>query len=80
MAEGSVGRSLLEATPQASVKPPVIFNNTQGQPCILLWAENLNVSFTPGQWVDLGPAAFSGSATLTGSTCNETVSRSEESK
>lgn len=75
MAESSIGRSLLQAPPQASVKPPVTFNNTEGKPCILLWAENLNVRYKDDQWVDLGPAAFSGSATLTGSSCNATVSR-----
>ncbi|XP_057175257.1 V-type proton ATPase subunit S1b [Triplophysa rosa] len=74
MAESAMGRSLLQAPPQASVKPPVTFRNTEGHPCILLWAENLNVSFKE-TWVDLGPATFNGSATLNGSTCNQTLSR-----
>ncbi|XP_051517100.1 V-type proton ATPase subunit S1-like [Myxocyprinus asiaticus] len=75
VAGSSVGRSLLQALPQPSVKPPVTFRSTEGQPCILLWADNLNISYAQGQWVDLGPEIFNGSATLTGSTCNETISR-----
>ncbi|XP_051516029.1 V-type proton ATPase subunit S1-like [Myxocyprinus asiaticus] len=74
-ARSSVGRSLLQAPLQPSVKPPVTFKNTEGQPCILLWADTLSISYAQGQWVDLGPETFNSSANLTGSTCNETLSR-----
>ncbi|XP_078806326.1 V-type proton ATPase subunit S1 isoform X2 [Oryzias latipes] len=46
-----MGRSLLQAV-EADVKPPIIFNMT-GQPCIMLWAQNLNVSTKSGEWIDL---------------------------
>ncbi|XP_028824776.1 V-type proton ATPase subunit S1-like [Denticeps clupeoides] len=75
----SVGRTLLQAPAQdITTKAPVIFNGTQG-PCIMLWAEQLNVSFLRNQqwseWVDLGPLTFNNSVSLAGSVCNETVSR-----
>ncbi|KAA0707134.1 V-type proton ATPase subunit S1 [Triplophysa tibetana] len=74
MEKSAIGRALLQAPPQPSVKPPVTFENISGQPCIMLWAENLTV--THGQEsLDLGPGAFNGSATLNGSTCNQTLSR-----
>lgn len=79
MEERSIGRSLLQAPPQPSVKPPVTFDNIAGQPCIMLWAENLIVA-NEKESLDLGPGAFNGSASLNGSTCNQTVSRSEEKK
>uniref|UniRef100_A0A3P9IR75 ATPase H+ transporting accessory protein 1b n=1 Tax=Oryzias latipes TaxID=8090 RepID=A0A3P9IR75_ORYLA len=46
-----MGRSLLQAV-EADVKPPIIFNVT-GRPCIMLWAQNLNVSTKSGEWIDL---------------------------
>lgn len=73
MAESSVGRSLLQAPPPPSVKPPVIFNNTEGKPCILLWADILKIKNT-GDWIDLGPQTFGGSVDLSGSVCNDTHS------
>uniref|UniRef100_A0A8C7Y400 ATPase H+ transporting accessory protein 1b n=1 Tax=Oryzias sinensis TaxID=183150 RepID=A0A8C7Y400_9TELE len=46
-----MGRSLLQAV-DPDVKPPIIFNVT-GRPCIMLWAQNLNVSTKSGEWIDL---------------------------
>nr|XP_020474648.1 V-type proton ATPase subunit S1-like [Monopterus albus] len=46
------GRSLLQA-PVPDVKPPIMFN-VSGNPCIMLWAQNLNVSISGTlPWVDL---------------------------
>ncbi|KAK2885550.1 hypothetical protein QQF64_021055 [Cirrhinus molitorella] len=74
MAGRSVGRSLLQAPSEPSVKPPVVFNDTSG-PCILLWADTLLASYK-GEEVDLARDIFNGSAEVTaGSVCNETVSR-----
>nr|XP_057908354.1 V-type proton ATPase subunit S1b [Doryrhamphus excisus] len=63
------GRLLLQAV-EPDVKPPVMFN-VSGGPCIMLWAQNLNVSFseTP-QWLDLATETPS----LAGSRCNGTNS------
>ncbi|XP_012690563.1 V-type proton ATPase subunit S1b [Clupea harengus] len=69
-----VGRSLLQS--QETVKPPVMFNNTQG-PCILLWADTLSVSILRGSQVttlDLAPLTFIPSVSLTGSSCGENSS------
>ncbi|XP_063064652.1 V-type proton ATPase subunit S1b [Engraulis encrasicolus] len=72
-----VGRSLLQSPTPSPVKPPVVFNGTQG-PCILLWADALNVSFErqPNQWdsVDLAPFTFSPTVSLAGSSCSENSS------
>uniref|UniRef100_A0A4W4HJZ5 ATPase H+ transporting accessory protein 1a n=1 Tax=Electrophorus electricus TaxID=8005 RepID=A0A4W4HJZ5_ELEEL len=70
-----VGRSLLQARRDPTVKPPVTFNSTLGQPCILLWADHLNISHVKGPWFDLGPFTFINSVSLDGSFCNETFSR-----
>lgn len=69
MSEQPAGRSLLQAvTPD--VKPPIMFNGTGG-PCIMLWAQNLNISTSAtGAWVDLGAQT----PTFTGSLCNSTTS------
>uniref|UniRef100_A0A3Q3F0W6 ATPase H+ transporting accessory protein 1 n=1 Tax=Labrus bergylta TaxID=56723 RepID=A0A3Q3F0W6_9LABR len=64
-----VGRSLLQAAPPPSVKPPIMFNGTGG-PCIMLWAQNLNISLSStGAWIDLA----ADTPTLTGSFCNITL-------
>ncbi|KAM9785705.1 V-type proton ATPase subunit S1b [Neosynchiropus ocellatus] len=66
---GSMGRSLLQS-PEPGVKPPIMFNVT-GAPCIMLWAQNLNVRFSAAQgWVDLA----SQTPSLTGSSCSSTSS------
>ncbi|XP_070766649.1 V-type proton ATPase subunit S1b [Enoplosus armatus] len=63
------GRSLLQAV-VPDVKPPIMFNGTGG-PCIMLWAQNLNISLssTPA-WIDLAAQTPS----LTGSLCNSSNS------
>ncbi|XP_072304966.1 V-type proton ATPase subunit S1b [Eucyclogobius newberryi] len=63
------GRSLLQAPPPApAVKPPIMFNISSG-PCIMLWAQNLKVSFIkPENWTDLASQTL----TTAGSMCNET--------
>ncbi|CAG6021917.1 unnamed protein product [Menidia menidia] len=59
------GRSLLQAV-DPDIKPPIMFNQS-GNPCIMLWAQNLNVSLTStSEWVDLAQDT----PTLTGSMCN----------
>ncbi|KAG9335114.1 hypothetical protein JZ751_005677, partial [Albula glossodonta] len=72
----SVGRSLLQASAD-SVYPPVEFKS-EGTSCILLWAENLTISYYKGKWErhDLTPQTFGESVTisLTGSSCNRTHS------
>lgn len=66
----SGGRSLLQAV-RADVHSPIIFN-VSGNPCIMLWAQSLLVSFSPTTgWTDLALQT----PTLTGSTCNTTNSR-----
>jgi len=80
MSGNVMARSLLQAPSSPSVKPPVVFNNTVGQPCILLWADTLLASFQ-GNEIDLGKDIFNGSSAapdLTGSVCNETLSRLEQ--
>ncbi|XP_048033357.1 V-type proton ATPase subunit S1b [Megalobrama amblycephala] len=74
MAGSSVGRSLLQTPPSPSVKPPVVVNSSTGHPCIMMWADTLLTSYSTNE-VDLGIYVFNGSATTTGSVCNETLSR-----
>ncbi|XP_054912793.1 V-type proton ATPase subunit S1-like [Poeciliopsis prolifica] len=66
-----VGRTLLQA-PTADVKAPIIFSNSTGSPCIMLWAQNLFIS-PPGSsgFIDL---AQENSSSLSGSMCNDTNS------
>ncbi|KAF5889666.1 V-type proton ATPase subunit S1-like, partial [Clarias magur] len=76
MAWDSAGRSLLQTPTGSPVKLPVTFNNSEGKPCILLWADELNISNDDGKtFFDLGPLTFSGSVSLDGSFCNETFSK-----
>ncbi|KAI5609080.1 ATPase, H+ transporting, lysosomal accessory protein 1b [Silurus asotus] len=75
MVSGLAGRSLLQAPLQADGKPPVAFNNTEGKPCILLWADQLKLSYDKGNVFDLALLTFNGSATLEGSFCNASVAR-----
>lgn len=64
-----VGRTLLQAAGDA-VRPPLIFNGTQG-PCIMLWAQNLSISLSSSSdWIEL----LTETPTLSGSMCNETNS------
>ncbi|KAK2897191.1 V-type proton ATPase subunit S1-like [Channa argus] len=59
------GRSLLQAV-VSDVPPPIMFS-VSGNPCIMLWAKNLNVSVSgTSSWTDLGTQT----PTLTGSQCN----------
>ncbi|XP_028308786.1 V-type proton ATPase subunit S1b [Gouania willdenowi] len=62
------GRVLLQ-TVENDVKPPIMFNNT-GTPCIMLWAQNISVSFSPSKWIDLSAQT----PLLDGSMCNATNS------
>ncbi|XP_040050004.2 V-type proton ATPase subunit S1b [Gasterosteus aculeatus] len=63
------GRSLLQAV-VPEVKPPIMFN-VSGNPCVMLWAQNLNISLTgETAWIDLAAQVPS----LTGSTCNSSNS------
>ncbi|XP_077369384.1 V-type proton ATPase subunit S1b [Festucalex cinctus] len=64
--EPAVGRSLLQAV-VPDVRPPVMFN-VSGFPCIMLWAQNLNVSISPNEWTDLAADTPS----VTNSACNAT--------
>ena len=69
MSDQLVGRSLL-ATAEDDVKVPIMFN-VSGNPCIMLWAQNLNVSLSStGEWIDLA----AGTPSLDGSMCNTTHS------
>ncbi|XP_077579025.1 V-type proton ATPase subunit S1-like [Stigmatopora nigra] len=64
LANDGAARSLLQAPPP-EVTAPIMFNGTGG-PCIMLWAQNLNVSFSPSpQWTDLAAQTPS----LAGSRC-----------
>ncbi|XP_026099617.1 V-type proton ATPase subunit S1b [Carassius auratus] len=74
MAEHSVGRSLLQAPSESPVKPPLVVNSAEGKPCILLWADTLLATYS-GIQVDLARSIFNGSANVTGSVCNNTLSR-----
>ncbi|XP_014328818.1 V-type proton ATPase subunit S1-like [Xiphophorus maculatus] len=65
-----VGRTLLQAS-AADVKEPIIFNNTAGLPCIMLWAQSLSVTPpSPQDRIDL-PIE---NATTNGSMCSNTTS------
>ncbi|XP_035015980.1 V-type proton ATPase subunit S1 [Hippoglossus stenolepis] len=69
VSDQSVGRSLL-ATVEADVKVPIMFN-VSGNPCIMLWAQNLNVSLSgTAQWIDFA----AGTPSLDRSMCNATHS------
>ncbi|TKS76620.1 V-type proton ATPase subunit S1 [Collichthys lucidus] len=66
----AVGRSLLQEV-TADVKAPIMFNSTGG-PCIMLWAQNLNVSLSrTSAFIDLAAQT----PTLTGSICNDSHSQ-----
>ncbi|XP_035501909.1 V-type proton ATPase subunit S1b [Scophthalmus maximus] len=65
LSDRSVGRTLLQAV-VPNVKPPIMFN-VSGNPCIMLWAQNLSVSLSStAEWIDLAEQTPS----LTGSMCN----------
>ncbi|KAF3860890.1 hypothetical protein F7725_001145 [Dissostichus mawsoni] len=49
---------------EPTVKEPIMFN-VSGNPCIMLWAQNLNISLT-GEWIDLAAQT----PLLDGSICN----------
>lgn len=67
MPKEHVGRSLLQTV---DIKPPIMFN-VSGAPCIMLWAEKLNVALSEsGQWIDLATET----PTMAGSMCNTTNS------
>lgn len=69
MSNQPVGRTLLQAD-IPDVSPPIMFNQS-GSPCIMLWAQNLNVSLSRSDpWIDLRTQT----PTLTGSMCNGTSS------
>lgn len=74
MAGFSMGRSLLQTPPPQSEKPPLVFNDTAGQPCIMLWADTLLAAYD-GNQADLASNIFNSTPDTTGSFCNETVSR-----
>ncbi|XP_077409831.1 V-type proton ATPase subunit S1b [Vanacampus margaritifer] len=66
--EPAVGRSLLQAQAVIpDVRPPIMFN-ASGVPCIMLWAQNLNISILPNVWTDLA----NDTASVTNSACNAT--------
>ncbi|KAM9828556.1 V-type proton ATPase subunit S1b isoform 1-T1 [Syngnathus typhle] len=66
----AIGRSLLQAA-VPDVKPPIVFNNESGNPCIMLWAQNLTIRVSPTEgWIDLA----NNTASLAGSMCNATNS------
>lgn len=68
MSNQHVGRSLLQT---ADIKPPLVFNSS-GAPCIMLWAEKLNVAPSASQqWIDLAAETPS----FAGSMCNSTDAR-----
>ncbi|XP_030230569.1 V-type proton ATPase subunit S1 [Gadus morhua] len=70
MSEQPQGRSLLQSPPETNVPAPIMFN-VSNNPCIMLWAQNLSVSFTPSpQWIDLAKET----PTFDGSLCNGTNS------
>ncbi|XP_029292562.1 V-type proton ATPase subunit S1b [Cottoperca gobio] len=69
MSNQPAGRSLLQAV-EPSVKPPIMYN-LSGNPCIMLWAQNLNISLTStSEWIDLAAETPS----LAGSFCNSSYS------
>ncbi|XP_023248824.1 V-type proton ATPase subunit S1-like [Seriola lalandi dorsalis] len=68
VSDQSVGRSLLQAI-GPDVRP--IMFNVSGSPCIMLWAQNLNISLSSSSaWIDLATETPS----LTGSMCNSSNS------
>ncbi|XP_017549808.2 V-type proton ATPase subunit S1b [Pygocentrus nattereri] len=72
---GFSGRSLLQVPTETAETAPVIFNSTTSGPCILFWADHLNVAYEDKPSFDLAPLTFNKTVTLDGSMCNETVSR-----
>ncbi|XP_073326853.1 V-type proton ATPase subunit S1-like [Pagrus major] len=69
MSSQPVGRSLLQAAVSNGTEP--IMFNTSGGPCIMLWAQNLNISLSSTSgWTDLATQT----PTLAGSMCNGTSS------
>ncbi|KAL1020614.1 hypothetical protein UPYG_G00002440 [Umbra pygmaea] len=70
----SMRRTLLQSV--VNVVEPLMFNNTEG-PCIMLWAQNITVSFNDQEWTDLGPLTFGPGAPVntTASSCSQNVSR-----
>ncbi|XP_068453765.1 V-type proton ATPase subunit S1b [Clinocottus analis] len=58
------GRSLLQAV-LPNVAPPIMFNES-GNPCIMLWAQNLSISTSKDVWIDLAAQTPS----MAGSLCN----------
>lgn len=62
------GRSLLQAE-LPDVKPPIMFN-VSGNPCIMLWAQNLSISTSKDVWIDLDAQTPS----MSGSICNDSTS------
>ncbi|CAJ0930754.1 unnamed protein product, partial [Ranitomeya imitator] len=70
---GSFGRQLLAAA--TPTYPPLSYNGTQNQPCILFWASNITVAMD--RELDLTFATFQGTEPITeGSFCNNTDARS----
>ncbi|KAJ3586266.1 hypothetical protein NHX12_012666 [Muraenolepis orangiensis] len=70
MSEQPPGRSLLQAPVVDDVRAPIMFNDS-GATCIMLWAQNLNISLTTNMvWIDLATQT----PTLDGSSCNGTNS------
>lgn len=68
MSDERVGRSLLQTV---DVRPPIMFN-VSNAPCIMLWAETLNVAVpTSAAWIDLAAQTPS----LAGSSCNSSSSQ-----
>lgn len=68
VSSGHVGRSLLQT---ADVRPPIMFN-VSNAPCIMLWAEQLNVAVPASAgWIDLAAQTPS----LEGSSCNSSSSQ-----
>uniref|UniRef100_A0A1A8G913 ATPase, H+ transporting, lysosomal accessory protein 1a n=2 Tax=Nothobranchius korthausae TaxID=1143690 RepID=A0A1A8G913_9TELE len=64
-----VGRTVLQ-TVEDDVKPPIMYPES-GSPCIMLWAQNLNVDIASGAgWLDLALQSHS----TVGSMCNSTNS------
>ncbi|CAJ0930752.1 unnamed protein product [Ranitomeya imitator] len=71
---GSFGRQLLAAATPPTY-PPLSYNGTQNQPCILFWASNITVAMD--RELDLTFATFQGTEPITeGSFCNNTDARS----
>uniref|UniRef100_A0A8C4T7X7 ATPase H+ transporting accessory protein 1a n=1 Tax=Erpetoichthys calabaricus TaxID=27687 RepID=A0A8C4T7X7_ERPCA len=77
----NIGRSLLQAPvkPTPAPYPPVMFNRTSSEPCILLWAKGLNLTYsenTPSEArLDLTSRTFGSGASvsLDGSSCSQSL-------